>query len=254
MEPRTYAEASANPFWVAAMKSDILALESNNTWTIKDLPLYKVPIGCKWEFKVKYRSMGDVERYKSRLLDKSYSQQEGLNYTETFYPVAKTITVRSLVALAAALHWCGGRRSGPGVTEADPVSQGKDCRCGVLDASTQAQKQRIGRRSGTELAHAISQKRGMFPQVHICLVVLWAQRRGYCEELGDLGEEVYMQIPYGFSSQGGIRRKSKRRGTISRSSAEAGFRSIATTVAEIKWLVRLFEELETAVELLMQLY
>ncbi|XP_075099266.1 uncharacterized protein LOC142176097 [Nicotiana tabacum] len=70
-----------------------------------DLPQGKVPIGCKWVFKVKYKSNGEVVRYKARLLAKCYSQQEGLDYTETFSHVAKMVTVRAVVALAAASSW-----------------------------------------------------------------------------------------------------------------------------------------------------
>ncbi|XP_019239012.1 PREDICTED: uncharacterized protein LOC109219057 [Nicotiana attenuata] len=73
-EPKTYAEASINPLWVDAMKSEISAPESNNTWTTVDLPPDKFPIDCKWVFKVKYKSTGDVERYKARLVVKGYSQ------------------------------------------------------------------------------------------------------------------------------------------------------------------------------------
>nr|XP_016476159.1 PREDICTED: uncharacterized protein LOC107797748 [Nicotiana tabacum] len=54
---------------------------------------------------VKYKSNGEVERYKVRLVAKGYSQQKGLDYNETFSSVAKMVTVRSVVALAAASHW-----------------------------------------------------------------------------------------------------------------------------------------------------
>ncbi|XP_070013643.1 uncharacterized protein [Nicotiana sylvestris] len=73
--------------------------------SLVDLPQGKVPIGCKWVFKVKYKSNGEVVRYKARLLAKCYSQQEGLDYTETFSPMAKMVTVRAVVALAAASSW-----------------------------------------------------------------------------------------------------------------------------------------------------
>ncbi|XP_019238068.1 PREDICTED: uncharacterized protein LOC109218177 [Nicotiana attenuata] len=56
IEPKTYAEASIDPLWVDAMKSEISALESNNTCIVVDLPPDKVPIGCKGVFKDKYKS------------------------------------------------------------------------------------------------------------------------------------------------------------------------------------------------------
>lgn len=87
------------------MKLEIAALEDNHIWSIVDLPAGKKPIGFKWVIKVKYKASGKVERYKSRLVAKGYSQQAGLDYSETFSPVSKMVTVRSLVALAASNWW-----------------------------------------------------------------------------------------------------------------------------------------------------
>ncbi|XP_019228108.1 PREDICTED: uncharacterized protein LOC109209314 [Nicotiana attenuata] len=105
VEPKSFAEANQDPKWIEAIKVEITALEENNTWSIVPLPPEKVPIGCKWVFKVKYKSSGEVERYKARLVAKGYSQQEGLGYTGTFSPVAKMVTVRAIVALAVASGW-----------------------------------------------------------------------------------------------------------------------------------------------------
>ncbi|XP_075106832.1 uncharacterized protein LOC142179847 [Nicotiana tabacum] len=105
IEPKTFAEAVKDPKWVAAMKDEISALEDNNTWSIVALPPGKMPIGCKSIFKVKYTSSGEVERYKARLVAKGYSQQEGLDYTETFSLVAKMVNVRSIMAIAPTKQW-----------------------------------------------------------------------------------------------------------------------------------------------------
>ncbi|KAG8483501.1 hypothetical protein CXB51_023279 [Gossypium anomalum] len=104
-EPLSYFEARHSPHWVQAMQEEIRALESNHTWTVVPLPPGKVPIGCKWVYKIKLRASGEIERYKARLVAKGYNQKEGIDYLDTFSPVAKMVTVRTILALAASLNW-----------------------------------------------------------------------------------------------------------------------------------------------------
>lgn len=86
-------------------KTEIAALEAKNTWAIVPLPPEKKIVGCKWLFKVKYKSDGSVERYKARLVARGFSRTKGLDYFETFAPVAKLTSVRLLIAIAAASNW-----------------------------------------------------------------------------------------------------------------------------------------------------
>ncbi|GJZ37953.1 ribonuclease H-like domain-containing protein [Tanacetum coccineum] len=69
---------------IDAMNSEIEALNRMNTWTVYDLPAGKKSIGCRWIYKIKYKSTGDIDRYKSRLVAKGFSQREGLMLTMLF--------------------------------------------------------------------------------------------------------------------------------------------------------------------------
>lgn len=103
--PKNVGEALKNPEWRAAILEEIRALEKNRTWDVVEKPKDKTIIGCKWVFTVKYKADGTIERYKARLVAKGYTQTYGVDYQETFAPVAKINTVRVLLSLAANLDW-----------------------------------------------------------------------------------------------------------------------------------------------------
>ena len=105
IEPTSYAEAASHSHWQEAMQSELAALEANHTWSLTSLPPGKKPIGCRWVYKIKRHSDGTIERFKARLVAKGYTQLEGIDYHDTFSPTAKMITVRCLLALAAAQNW-----------------------------------------------------------------------------------------------------------------------------------------------------
>lgn len=102
IEPSSFLRDFKDPPWIEAMKLEIAALERNKIWSIIDLPSSKVPVGCILVYKAKYRSSGVVERYKARIVAKGYSQKIGVDYSDTFSPVAKMVTVRSLITLVAS--------------------------------------------------------------------------------------------------------------------------------------------------------
>ncbi|KAK3001019.1 hypothetical protein RJ639_020679 [Escallonia herrerae] len=104
-EPKYFSQAVKHAHWRDAMAKEISALEANNTWTLMPLPSRKRAIDSKWVYKVKFHPDGTVERYKARLVAKGYTQIEGLDFHETFAPVAKLVTVRCLLAIASIKKW-----------------------------------------------------------------------------------------------------------------------------------------------------
>lgn len=104
-EPTHYHEAARDTNWKEAMNKEIEALENNGTWKIVQLPNGKKPIGCKWIYKVKYKADGTIERYKARLVAQGFTQVEGVDYHETYAPVAKMTSVRCLLTVALAKNW-----------------------------------------------------------------------------------------------------------------------------------------------------
>nr|XP_043630482.1 subtilisin-like protease [Erigeron canadensis] len=104
-EPKSFKQASQDVHWREAMQKEIKALEKNGTWTLENLPEGKRAIDSKWIYKVKFKPNGEVERYKARLVAKGFTQMEGVDYHDTFAPVAKLVTVRTLLAVAVKRDW-----------------------------------------------------------------------------------------------------------------------------------------------------
>jgi len=91
--------------WIAAMKEELAMIDKNQTWMLVDRPTHKKVIGVKWIFKTKLNADGKINKHKARLVVKGYSQEAGIDFTETFAPVSRHEIMKLLLALAAQNGW-----------------------------------------------------------------------------------------------------------------------------------------------------
>ena len=93
------------PKWEQAILKELKALEAAKTWTLVKRPPDKNIISSKWVFVIKYGPTGEIIKYKARLVARGFTQIHGVDYTETFAPVAKLSSFRMLLAMAARRDW-----------------------------------------------------------------------------------------------------------------------------------------------------
>ena len=103
--PSNVQDALADLKWRKPMNEEMEALQKNATWELVPLPKGMKPIGCIWVFTVKLKPNGSINRYKARLVAKGYAQRYGIDYQDTFAPVAKINTIRILISIAANRDW-----------------------------------------------------------------------------------------------------------------------------------------------------
>ena len=87
--------------WLEAMEDEMKSMSSNGVWDLEEIPKGAKIVGCKWVYKIKHDSKGNVERFKARLVAKGFTQREGIDYNETFSPVLCKDSFRIIMALVA---------------------------------------------------------------------------------------------------------------------------------------------------------
>ena len=102
-EPKTVKGALARPDkakWMTAMEKEMESLRTYDVWDLVELPRDRKAVGSKWVYKLKKNADGSVERYKARLVAQGFTQKFGIDYDETFCPVVRFESVRTVIALA----------------------------------------------------------------------------------------------------------------------------------------------------------
>jgi len=108
LDPSTIDKARARPDWPKwdeAISKELASLEAARTWDVVECPKGVNIIGCKWVFKIKRNAAGEIDKYKARLVAKGYSQVQGVDYDETYAPVARLSSLRTILAIAARNDW-----------------------------------------------------------------------------------------------------------------------------------------------------
>ena len=103
-EPSSLKQASKQECWMDTMKLEYKELIKNKTWDLISYPNKKNVIGNKWIYKVKFNLVGDIDKYKARLLDKGFDKKY-VDYEEIFAPMAKMPIVRIILSISATQGW-----------------------------------------------------------------------------------------------------------------------------------------------------
>ena len=107
-DPTTYKEAISRPdaaLWIKAMQAEIDSLTLAGTYDVTELPQGFQAIGGKWVFRTKRGANGEIVKYKARWVAQGFRQKHGIDYNETFAPVARFDSIRAVLALVAHHDW-----------------------------------------------------------------------------------------------------------------------------------------------------
>jgi hypothetical protein len=104
-EPTTFEEAVQKKQWKEDMTEEHQSIMKNDVWEIVPRPKEKLVVTSKWVYKIKHATNGSMDKYKSSFVARRFSQKEGEDYDETFAPISRYTSIRSIISLAASMGW-----------------------------------------------------------------------------------------------------------------------------------------------------
>jgi hypothetical protein len=104
-EPSSFEEADKLQLWKDDMLEEYKSIIKNNVWDIVRRPKDKLVVSSKWIYKFKHVANGSVEKFKARFVARGFTQKEGIDYEETFGPVARYTSIQAIISLASVLGW-----------------------------------------------------------------------------------------------------------------------------------------------------
>ena len=103
--PDTYEEASAHQVWRDAMMEEYNSIMKNGVWEVVPRPKGKSVVTSKWIYKIKHVANSSIEKFKARFVARGFSQVEGVDYDETFAPVARFTSIKAVISIVAEMGW-----------------------------------------------------------------------------------------------------------------------------------------------------
>jgi hypothetical protein len=104
-KPTFFEEAIQKKEWVDAMREEYQSIIKNDVWEVGPKPKNKDMVSSKWIYKIKHVADESIEKHKPRFVAHGFSQNEGIDYEEMFSPVARYISIKTIIALAAKMNW-----------------------------------------------------------------------------------------------------------------------------------------------------